>query len=105
MPRSENQKRKILYLMKILLEQTDEQHGLTMPQIIAELASYDITAERKGLYDDIEQLRLYGLDILGEKVGSAYSYRVVSRQFELPELKLLVDSVQSAKFITAKKSQ
>ena len=105
MPRSENQKRKILYLMKILLEQTDENHGLTMPQIIAELASYDITAERKGLYDDIEQLRLYGLDIVGEKVGSGFSYRVVSRQFELPELKLLVDSVQSAKFITAKKSQ
>lgn len=105
MPRSDNQKLKILYLMKILLEQTDETHSLTMPQIVAALAAYDISAERKGLYDDMERLRVYGLDIIGEKQGSAYAYYVASRQFELPELKLLVDSVQSAKFITAKKSQ
>ena len=99
-----NQKLKILYLMKILLEKTDETHSITMPQIIAELNAYGISAERKSLYSYIENMRLYGLDIIGEKEDKAFSYRVGARQFELPELKLLVDSVQAAKFITAKKS-
>ena len=99
-----NQKLKILYLMKILLEKTDEIHSITMPQIIAELNAYGISAERKSLYSDIENLRLYGLDIIGEKEDKAFSYRIGSRQFELAELKLLVDSVQASKFITAKKS-
>ncbi len=99
-----NQKLKILYLMKILLEKTDDTHSITMPQIIAELQMYGVSAERKSLYNDIENLRLYGLDIIGEKEDKAFSYRVGTRQFELPELKLLVDSIQAAKFITAKKS-
>lgn len=90
--------------MKILLEKTDEIHSITMPQIIAELNAYGISAERKSLYSDIENLRLYGLDIIGEKEDKAFSYRIGSRQFELAELKLLVDSVQASKFITAKKS-
>ncbi len=104
MPRSSNQKLKLMYLMKILLERTDENHGITMSEIIDALAAYDIRAERKSLYDDIEYLRLYGLDIIGIKENRTYFYYVGNRQFELPELKLLVDSVQSAKFITAKKS-
>ena len=99
-----NQKLKILYLMKILLEKTDETHSITMPEIIAELSAYGVNAERKSIYSDIENLRLYGLDIIGEKEDKAFSYRVGNRQFELAELKLLVDSVQSSKFITAKKS-
>ena len=99
-----NQKLKILYLMKILLEKTDETHSITMPEIVEELEAYGISAERKGLYNDMENLRLYGLDIIGEKEGKAFAYRIGGRQFELAELKLLVDSVQSAKFITAKKS-
>lgn len=90
--------------MKILLEKTDETHSITMPEIIESLEAYGISAERKGLYNDIENLRLYGLDIIGEKEGKAYAYRIGGRQFELAELKLLVDTVQSAKFITAKKS-
>ena len=90
--------------MKILLEKTDEIHSITMPEIIESLEAYGISAERKGLYNDIENLRLYGLDIIGEKEGKAYAYRIGGRQFELAELKLLVDTVQSAKFITAKKS-
>lgn len=98
------QKLKILYLMKILLEKTDETHSITMPEIIAELSAYGVNAERKSIYNDIENLRLYGLDIIGEKEDKAFSYRVGNRQFELAELKLLVDSVQSSKFITAKKS-
>jgi len=101
---SGNQKLKILYLMKILLEDTDDTHSITMPEIISKLSTYGITAERKSLYDDIECLRAYGMDIIGEKEGKAYSYKTGTRQFELAELKLLVDSVQSAKFITEKKS-
>ena len=54
------------------------------------------------IHNDIENLRLYGLDIIGEKQDKAFSYYIGSRQFELAELKLLVDSIQSAKFITAK---
>lgn len=99
-----NQKLKILYLMKILLEKTDETHSITMGEIISELNSYGVNAERKSIYNDIENLRLYGLDIIGEKEDKTFSYRVGNRQFELAELKLLVDSVQSSKFITAKKS-
>ncbi len=104
MSKSSNQKLKLIYLMKILLERTDETHSITMAEIIDALAAYDISAERKSLYSDIESLRVYGLDIIGEQKGRSYSYYVGNRQFELAELKLLVDSVQSAKFITAKKS-
>lgn len=99
-----NQKLKQLYLMKILLENTDETHSMTMPDIVSALKAYDITAERKSIYDDIEALRLYGMDIIGEKSCKTYLYHIGSRDFELAELKLLVDSVQSSKFITAKKS-
>lgn len=99
-----NQKLKVLYLMKILLEKTDEMHSVTMSDILSELKLYGINAERKSIYSDIENLRLYGLDIIGEKEDKAFSYRIGNRQFELAELKLLVDSVQASKFITAKKS-
>lgn len=99
-----NNKLKILYLMKILLEKTDETHSITMREILESLEAYGVSAERKSIYSDIENLRSYGLDIIGEKEDKAYSYRVVSRQFELAELKLLVDSIQAARFITAKKS-
>ncbi len=101
--KSSNQKLKLIYLMKILLEQTDEEHPLSVPQLIAELKRYDISAERKSIYDDLECLRLFGLDICSVKTKS-FGYFVASRDFELPELKLLVDSVQASKFITKKKS-
>ena len=104
MAKGANQKLKILYLMKILMERTDENHSITMPEIISALEAYGISAERKSVYSDIESLRTYGLDIVGEAEGKTFYYRVVDRTFELAELKLLVDSVQSAKFITEKKS-
>lgn len=103
MAKSYNQKMKILYIMKIFLEKTDENHILSMKEIIAELGRYDIKAERKSIYDDIEALRLFGFDIICKK-GKNSGYCLASREFELPELKLLVDAVQSFKFITAKKS-
>ena len=87
--------------MKILMEETDELHPLTIKELVAKLDQYNIQAERKSLYNDIENLRSFGIDI--EKNNArAYAYYVASRSFELPELKLLVDAVQSSKFITHK---
>ena len=99
-----NQKIKILYLMKILLENTDDLHGLTLDEITEKLSAYGIDAERKTLYDDFEVLRTFGMDIDKQKEGKIVRYYVLSRSFELPELKLLVDAVQASKFITHKKS-
>jgi predicted DNA-binding transcriptional regulator YafY len=104
MAKGNNQKLKIVYLMKIFLEKTDETHSITMQEILAELERYGISAERKSIYSDIENLRLYGMDIIGVQQNRTHYYHVGNRTFELAELKLLVDSVQSAKFITAKKS-
>ncbi len=104
MAKSSNQKGKLLYLMQILLQETDEDHTLSMNEILEKLKAYDIEAERKSIYSDIETLRSFGLDIIGEQQGKTYGYFVGSRSFELAELKLLVDSVQSAKFITTRKS-
>lgn len=105
MAKGTNQKLKLLYLMKILLEKTDDTHGLTLQEITDELGRYDITAERKSLYTDFDALRLFGLDILGEQRNRNYYYYVGTRDFEMAELKLLVDAVQSSKFITEKKSR
>ncbi len=98
-----NQKLKLLYLLKILTEQTDEEHTMTVPQMIAELNKLGISAERKSIYDDLEYLRLFGVDVCSQRSRTT-DYFIGERDFELPELKLLVDSVQSAKFITRKKS-
>ena len=103
MPANSNLKLKPLYIMKILLEKTDENHPLTVNEIISELSYYDIPAERKSIYSDIDLLMSFGLDIICEK-GRANKYFIGTRDFELPELKLLVDAVQSSKFITHKKS-
>ena len=104
MARSSNQKLKLLYMMEYFLQNTDEEHPVTTAQIINHLAAHDISAERKSIYDDIEALRLFGLDIIRVDSGRSSGYYVAARAFELPELKLLVDSVQSSKFITHKKS-
>ena len=101
--KSMGQKLKILYLMRILLTQTDEVHPLSVNELITRLAGYGISAERKTIYDDIEVLRQFGIDIVMEK-SKSFGYYVAGRDFELPELKLLADAVQSSKFITEKKS-
>ncbi len=98
-----NQKMKILYLMKIFLDETDEAHPLTIKELVAKLDRYNIQAERKSLYNDIEHLRLFGIDIEKTSAGVC-AYYVAGRTFELPELKLLADAVQSSRFITHKKS-
>ena len=103
MPKSPNQKLKLLYLMEILLQQTDERHPMTVPEMIAQLAQRGVSAERKSIYGDLEALRTFGLDIVQAK-SKTTGYYVGTRAFETPELKLLVDSVQSSKFITHKKT-
>ena len=101
----ENQKLKMLYLVKIFEEETDDLHALTMPEIRDRLAEYGVNADRKTLYEDFDVLRGYGVDIIAEKEGRNCLYHLGSRDFELPELKLLVDAVQSSRFITDKKSK
>lgn len=104
MARNGNGKFRLLYLQKIFLERTDEEHGITMPEIVKALKEYGVSAERKSLYGDIQVLQEYGMDIVGEQKGRSYSYYIASREFEQPELKLLVDAVQSSKFVTERKS-
>ena len=103
MAKSEGQKLKLLYLKEFLEEQTDETHMVTMQEILDDLAAHNITAERKAIYNDIACLQEFGMDIL-QKPGRNGGYYLASREFELPELKLLVDAVQSSRFLTSKKS-
>lgn len=104
MAKSADQKRKILCLMEIFKEYTDEGHALTMKDILQKLEEKGISAERKAIYDDIETLRVMGMNIEGVSVDRGYEYRLLNHDFELAELKLLVDAIQSSRFITAKKS-
>lgn len=104
MARSPYQKLKPLYIMNYLLQNTDEEHPVTIKQIIGYLEAQGISAERKSIYDDFEALRVFDLDIVHVEAGRFQGYFVAQRNFELPELKLLVDSVQSSKFITHKKT-
>lgn len=105
MAKSQNQKLKLLYLVDILERKTDEDHPMTTGQLIEELEKYDISAERKSIYDDMEQLIRYGYDIVLNKSRTNGGYYMASRRFELAELKVLVDSVQASRFITPKKTR
>ena len=102
MPKSRNQKLKIPCLIRILQKKTDEDHGLSTEELIRELNRYDIEAERKSVYDDIRLIQ----DGLGMAIehDKAKGYRLAEREFDLPELKMLVDAVQSSKFISVTKS-
>lgn len=105
MAKSSNQKMKLLYLLKILTEKTDENHCLSSLELIEELSRYGIHAERKSIYDDIACLVDFGYDIVNIKQRIGGGYYLACRDFELPELKLLVDAVQASRFITRKKSR
>lgn len=104
MPKTEKQKLKLLYILKFFMEKTDENHLASVKEIIDYLSANEIAAERKSIYTDIDLLMDYGFDILKVR-GRSTGYCMASRQFELAELKLLVDAVQSSKFITTKKSR
>ena len=106
MSRGTNQKFKFTYLMKIMLEKTDDEHSLTMPQIMEELEKYDVTAERKSIYTDFRDMtEKFGVEIIKEQTGRETYYHVGAREFELAEVKLLIDAIQSSKFITQTKSR
>ena len=98
-------KMKMLHLIRIFSQETDDEHALTLQEIIAKLAAVNITADRKTLYNDFEDLRQFGFDIIAQQRDRTTYYHLGERDFELPELKLLVDSVQAAKFITTRKSR
>jgi hypothetical protein len=103
MSTSPNQRSKLLYLMKILLEKTDVENPMSINEIITELGKYSICAERKSIYSDFEILKQFGLDIEVSGRSKATGYYVARRQFELPDLKLLIEAVQSADFISEEK--
>lgn len=104
MPKYENQKQKLLYILKFFYEETDEEHTLTVNQIIDKLKQNDISAKRRSVYDDIHTLQDFGMDIVMRK-GKTFEYFLSSRLFETAELKILIDSIQSSRFITMKKSE
>lgn len=104
MAKNSGQKLKLLYIVKILLEESDEQHVVSTKMLIDKLSAYGISAERKSIYDDIAKLQDYGYDIIQSDNRNGGGYYLASREFELAELKFLVDAVQSTRFITQKKS-
>ena len=105
MSRGTNQKFKFTYLMQIMLAKTDDEHSLTLSQIMDELEKYGVTAERKSLYNDFADMDKFGIEVIKEQIGRETFYHVGSREFELAEVKLLIDAIQSSKFITRTKSR
>ena len=104
MPKSFNQKVKILYLMKAFEEKTDREHPMSVVELQQYLDEYGIRVERKTVYDDIAALRDFGLKIENRK-GRISGYYLEERRFEIPELKILMDAVQSSRFLTQKQSR
>lgn len=100
MAKSANQKLKLFYILSLLEEESDEEHPVSMKHILASLERNGIQAERKSIYSDLEALRALGFGVEYESGG----YYLSTRQFELAELKLLVDAVQASKFVSEKQS-
>ena len=104
MPKSDNQKLKLLYIRDYLERNSDERHPVGAQELIDMLARHGIACERKAVYSDIRVLQDFGIDIVNRR-GKNGGYFIASRNFELPELKLLIDAVQSSRFLTEKKSR
>ena len=100
---SANAKLKPLYLLQIFQEQTDEEHPLSAQELCGELEKRGVAAQRKSIYGDIELLKSFGLDILHTRAPKS-GYFLASRTFETAEVRLLLDAVQAAAFITPKKT-
>lgn len=100
----ENQRLKMLYLKQLFEQETDEDHPMTMPQILKYLTEHEISAERKMIYQDIAELRNFGMDIIADKRGRETYYYLGNRDFQAAEVKLIIDSIQAAKFISQRKS-
>ena len=100
MAKRSNQKLRLLYINKILHELTDEYHGIPLTQLASELARYGIFAERKTLYDDVECLRVFGVDIRVRRERNVIYY-VASRTFSVAELKLMCDLIEGTRLSSA----
>lgn len=105
MAKSPGQKLKLLHIIRMLEEHTDENHPMSTAEIIERLEANGIHSERKSIYDDMEKLCDFGYDIIQVHSRLGGGYYMASREFELAELKLLVDVVQSSRFITTRKSR
>ena len=104
MSKGTNQKLKLYRLGQIMVQETDDEHGLTIQEIKDKLFEYGITADRKSLYEDLETLEILGITVEKRQDGRKFHYHVVEKRFEMAELKLLVDAIQASRFITEKKS-
>jgi predicted DNA-binding transcriptional regulator YafY len=104
MPKSPNQKQKLLLIRDYLEKNTDEEHPVSTAELIRYLDMNGVSAERKSIYDDMQTLQDFGVDVLKTRSGNSSGWYVGTRDFQLPELRLLVDSVQASRFITRKKS-
>ena len=105
MPKSDNQKLKIFYILDYLQRNSHQDHPVRAAELIEMLANqYNISCDRKTVYSDIAALQDYGVDIVALP-GKNGGYFIATRNFELPELKLLIDAVQSSRFLTEKKSR
>jgi len=105
MPKSDNQKLKIFYILDYLKENSHQDHPVRAAELLSMLErQHNIVCDRKTVYSDIAALQDYGVDIVSIP-GKNGGYYIASRNFELPELKLLIDAVQSSRFLTEKKSR
>ena len=104
MPKQEGQKSKLLALLRIFEQQTDENHLLNVPQLVELLEAQGIRCERKSVYSDIEALGALGYDIKLRR-GRGGGYFLASRTFDLAELKLLVDAVQASRVVSGTTSR
>ena len=105
MPKSDNQKLKIFYILDYLQQNSHQEHPVRAAELLAMLEQqHNIICDRKTVYSDIQALQDYGVDIVSLP-GKNGGYYIASRNFELPELKLLIDAVQSSRFLTEKKSR
>lgn len=105
MAKGSNQKLKLYYLAKIFIEKTDEDHMINTATILEYLRSYGVDCNRKTVYNDITDLRKLGFGVKGQRVKLDYLYYMDKKYFEFAEMKLLVDAIQSSKFITERKSK
>ena len=105
MPKSDNQKLKIFYILDYLEQNSHQDHPVKASELISMLQNrWNISCDRKTVYSDIAALQDYGIDVVAVP-GKNGGYYIASRNFELPELKLLIDAVQSSRFLTEKKSR
>ena len=105
MPKSDNQKLKIFYILDYLQRNSHQAHPVRAGELLSMLENqHNIVCDRKTVYSDIAALVDYGVDIVSVP-GKNGGYYVASRNFELPELKLLIDAVQSSRYLTEKKSR